>query len=404
MPTVRIAVASTPLTATLEEAVPAAVAAVEEAGRQGAAIVCLPETGLPGHRVQARPVPDVTRGGARGRARRGRRGGPRGRGRHDRRRRAADAGGPRDRRGRDRRRRGAARRAGQDADRPERGAALRRGQRPPRVHGRGRDLRDRDLPRGVPLPRDRPLARARRGAGRLRAPLRDHRRRVAPGHLVRRIEPVQREGAHVPRAGEHRLRRRAPTSPRPTRARSPALSAPTARSSRACPTAPWESPAPTWISTAPTRCSRGGGRRSAICSRRGHSRREHRARPARVRRGCTPPRASRWTTCAAASGPAWRCARPASTPTRKRLRSLRARSCRAATRRPTSRRGRRPAATTGSSCRWPPTPPREARPRPRSPPRSSGSRPARSRRSRWPGPGRARTCARSSTSPPRTRS
>jgi predicted amidohydrolase len=60
MPTVRIAVASTPLTATLEEAVPAAVAAVEEAGRQGAAIVCLPETGLPGHRVQARPVPDVS--------------------------------------------------------------------------------------------------------------------------------------------------------------------------------------------------------------------------------------------------------------------------------------------------------------------------------------------------------
>ena len=46
----RIAVASTPLTTTLAEAVPAAVAAVEEAGRLGAAIVCLPETGLPGHR------------------------------------------------------------------------------------------------------------------------------------------------------------------------------------------------------------------------------------------------------------------------------------------------------------------------------------------------------------------
>jgi predicted amidohydrolase len=60
MPTMRIAVASTPLTATLEEAVPAAVAAVEEAGRQGAAIVCLPETGLPGHRVQPRPVADVS--------------------------------------------------------------------------------------------------------------------------------------------------------------------------------------------------------------------------------------------------------------------------------------------------------------------------------------------------------
>ncbi len=59
MSTIRIAVASTPLTATLEEAVPAAVAAVEEAGRLGARIVCLPETGIPGHRGQARPVPDV---------------------------------------------------------------------------------------------------------------------------------------------------------------------------------------------------------------------------------------------------------------------------------------------------------------------------------------------------------
>jgi predicted amidohydrolase len=60
MTTIRIAVASTPLTATLAEAVPAAVAAVEEAGRLGARIVCLPEAGLPGHRVQARPVPDVS--------------------------------------------------------------------------------------------------------------------------------------------------------------------------------------------------------------------------------------------------------------------------------------------------------------------------------------------------------
>jgi predicted amidohydrolase len=56
---VRIAVASTPLTSTLDDAVPAAVAAVEEAGRLGARIVCLPETGLPGHRDQAGPVPHV---------------------------------------------------------------------------------------------------------------------------------------------------------------------------------------------------------------------------------------------------------------------------------------------------------------------------------------------------------
>jgi predicted amidohydrolase len=57
--TIRIAVASTPLTATLEEAVPAAIAAVEEAGRLGASIVCLPETCVPGHRVQRRRVPDL---------------------------------------------------------------------------------------------------------------------------------------------------------------------------------------------------------------------------------------------------------------------------------------------------------------------------------------------------------
>ena len=62
MSVIRIAVASTPLTATLDEAVPAAVAAIEAAGRLGAAIVCLPETGLPGHRDQPRVVPDVSQG------------------------------------------------------------------------------------------------------------------------------------------------------------------------------------------------------------------------------------------------------------------------------------------------------------------------------------------------------
>lgn len=60
MSSIRIAVASTPLTATLAEAVPAATAAVEEAGRLGARIVCLPEAGLPGHRSQARAVPEVS--------------------------------------------------------------------------------------------------------------------------------------------------------------------------------------------------------------------------------------------------------------------------------------------------------------------------------------------------------
>ena len=57
---VRIAVASTPLTASLAEAVPAAIAAIEDAGRQGASIVCLPETALPGHRGQARKIPNLT--------------------------------------------------------------------------------------------------------------------------------------------------------------------------------------------------------------------------------------------------------------------------------------------------------------------------------------------------------
>ncbi len=60
MATIRIAVASTPLTTTLDEAVPVAVAAIEEAGRLGARTVCLPESGIPGHRVQADVVPDVT--------------------------------------------------------------------------------------------------------------------------------------------------------------------------------------------------------------------------------------------------------------------------------------------------------------------------------------------------------
>jgi predicted amidohydrolase len=58
--TVRVAVGQTPLTVTLEEAVPAAVAAVEEAGRLGADVLCLPETCLPGHRSQPLEVPGYT--------------------------------------------------------------------------------------------------------------------------------------------------------------------------------------------------------------------------------------------------------------------------------------------------------------------------------------------------------
>jgi len=62
MATIRIAVASTPLTATLDEAVPAAIAAIRDAAGLGAQVVCLPETALPGHRSQARHVPNVTAG------------------------------------------------------------------------------------------------------------------------------------------------------------------------------------------------------------------------------------------------------------------------------------------------------------------------------------------------------
>jgi predicted amidohydrolase len=62
MSTVSIAVASTPLTATLDEAVPAVVAPVEEAGRLGAQVLCLPETALPGHRLQSRQVADFAQG------------------------------------------------------------------------------------------------------------------------------------------------------------------------------------------------------------------------------------------------------------------------------------------------------------------------------------------------------
>src|SRR3954453_1490101 len=61
MSTVRIAVDSTPLTLTLEGAVPGAAAAGEEAGRLGARLLCLPETCLPGHRLQVRTVPDYDR-------------------------------------------------------------------------------------------------------------------------------------------------------------------------------------------------------------------------------------------------------------------------------------------------------------------------------------------------------
>ena len=207
MPTIRIAVASTPLTATLAEAVPAAIAAVEEAGRLGARIVCLPETAVPGHRLQPRDVPDVTQ---------------------DELDRALDEIAV------------AVRRTGVvtivgterptpagreivsvvlDADGGRLGDQVKTQidptEEPAYVAGSGRrtftaggpDVRHRDLPRGLSLPGDQPRARARRRTGGVRAALGDHRGRPAADALDRRVQPVQREGPDVPRAREHGLRR-----------------------------------------------------------------------------------------------------------------------------------------------------------------------------------------------------
>jgi predicted amidohydrolase len=55
--TFRIALANLPFPATPEESVTATVAAVEEAGRKGAAIICFPECFVPGYRDIARRVP-----------------------------------------------------------------------------------------------------------------------------------------------------------------------------------------------------------------------------------------------------------------------------------------------------------------------------------------------------------
>jgi len=59
MPTIRIGVASTPLTATLDEGLPVVLDAITAAAEADVCILCLPETVLPGHRMQERPVPEI---------------------------------------------------------------------------------------------------------------------------------------------------------------------------------------------------------------------------------------------------------------------------------------------------------------------------------------------------------
>jgi predicted amidohydrolase len=61
MTTTRIALANLPIPATREAAVDAAVAAIAEAGRQGALILCFPECFIPGYRWPGAvmPAPDV---------------------------------------------------------------------------------------------------------------------------------------------------------------------------------------------------------------------------------------------------------------------------------------------------------------------------------------------------------
>jgi predicted amidohydrolase len=56
----RIGVASLPLTSRLDDAVDAITVAIEQAATREADIVCLPESCLPGHRLQPDVVPHYT--------------------------------------------------------------------------------------------------------------------------------------------------------------------------------------------------------------------------------------------------------------------------------------------------------------------------------------------------------
>ena len=263
---VRIAVASTPLTATLAEAVPAAIAAVEEAGAARRADR-LPAGDRPcrATATSRAHVPDVAADELDARWTRSRPPCARRR-RHDRRHRAPDAGRPRDRLRRARRRRQPARRAGKDADRPDRGALVRRRQRSAHVHGRRPDVRHRDLPRGFRYP-EISRALALDGAQVIFVP---HWVVTEGGPLptrwMRRVEPVQREGADVPRAREHRLRR-ASNNAGPNQGSATGIVGPDGSLVARCRTARWASSRPTSTCAWPTAGWPGAGRRSATrCS------------------------------------------------------------------------------------------------------------------------------------------
>ena len=163
----RIALANVPFAATADESVVLAERAIREASAAGAELVCFPESYVPGYRAPNRPVapPDadflerawsaIAAAAARGECRR-----------HPWHRTA------RGRRARDHRigdqpRRQPRRIPGQGSDRSVRGdhLHLRRGAADLPV--RGVDLRHRDLPRRLAVPRNRAVGRQARRANRL---------------------------------------------------------------------------------------------------------------------------------------------------------------------------------------------------------------------------------------------
>ena len=74
-----------------------------------------------------------------------------------------------------------------------------------------------------------------------------------PGRLVRRLEPVQREGAACAARSRTRVYVAAANVAGPDQGSTTGIVGPDGALVTSLPTAPWASPAPTWISTWPTR-------------------------------------------------------------------------------------------------------------------------------------------------------